>query len=67
MRVSGGLGELAYLEVDLLLAGARLTERYTPDLYHSRVSAGAIRPTAHLTPSQFNHNLAQEALLSHRV
>src|ERR687898_216458 len=43
------LCKLAYGEVRLLLAGARLTEGYAPNLYHRRAQAGNIRPTAHLT------------------
>src|SRR5918995_4567438 len=58
------LCKLAYGEVRLLLAGARLTEGYAPNLYHRRAQAGNIRPTAHLTLLLlFASCLDQEALL----
>src|SRR5918994_2736249 len=57
------LGKLAYGEVRLLLAGARLTEGYAPNLYHRRAQAGNIRPTAHLTLLLFVSCLDQEALV----
>jgi hypothetical protein len=43
------LCELAYGEVRLLLASARLTEGHATNLYHRRAQARIICPTAHTT------------------
>jgi hypothetical protein len=41
-------GKLAYGEVRLLLAGARLAEGYAPDLHHRPMGAGVIGLASHL-------------------
>ena len=64
LEAPGRLCELAYGEVRLLLAGARLTEGYASNLYHCRAQAGNIRPTAHLTLLLFASCLDQEVLVS---
>ncbi len=55
--------KLAYGEVRLLLAGARLAEGYAPDLYRRRAPTGSARPAAHLTRLQSRCCFAQETLL----
>src|ERR671920_1169512 len=61
-KVPGALGEFAYGEVRLLLASARLTERYALDLYRGRTPARVVRSASHLTRHRF-HQLTHETFL----
>jgi hypothetical protein len=56
------LRELADGEVRLLLAGASLTEAYTPDLYHRPMEAWALGLTSHLAKVRLRRRLGQEYL-----
>src|SRR5215211_701756 len=56
------LRKLANGEVCLLLAGARSTESYTPDLHNCWMGAGALCLASHL--AQYRHcRLGQESFL----
>src|SRR5215217_3801159 len=56
------LRKLANGEVCLLLAGARFTEGYTPDLHCCATEARALRLAAHLARSRRPRRLGQEYL-----
>ena len=64
IETPGVVRELAYGEVRLLLAGARLAEGNAPDLHHCRPLAGEVRSATHLTSFGIRHRLVQETLLS---
>jgi hypothetical protein len=54
------LRKLANGEVCLLLAGARFTEGYTPDLHLCATETRALRLASHLAGSLLHHHLVQE-------
>ena len=56
------LRKLADGEVCLLLAGARFTEGYTPDLHHRLMETWALRPASHLARSLLRHCIDKENL-----
>jgi len=57
------LRELTDREVHLLLAGASLTEGYTPYLYHRQMEAWALGLASHLARYRFRRRLDQAYLL----
>jgi hypothetical protein len=65
-KARGALCEFAYGEVCFLLASARLTERYAPDLYRGRTPARVIRSASHLTRYRF-HQLTHGTFLIPRL
>src|SRR5215211_3460610 len=64
IEAAGVVRDLAYGEVRLLLAGARLAEGNAPDLHHCRPLAGEVRSAPHLTSFGIRRRLVQETLLS---
>jgi hypothetical protein len=56
------LRKLANGEVRHLLAGARFTEGYAPDLHHRLMEAWALRLASHLAWARLGHRLGQENL-----